>query len=134
MNTLSRNKLIDAVGLSTAIAGALALAAIVVPADPLGRSIGALLGASLLLGAAGAFVRESLVRRMASRRAAQHGLRVAAVPTVAPLPRPSDGTASEFDDQALPAFAPVVSLTEAQVERQRAARRLRERRSALTQA
>ena len=132
MNTLSRNKLIDTVGMFTATAGALALAAIVVPADPLGRSIGALLGASLLIGAAGAFVRETLERRDEARRAALRGKRVAVAVTV--VPRPTDATASEFDDEARPAFAPVISLTEAQVERQRVARQRREQRSTLTQA
>jgi hypothetical protein len=134
MNTLSRNKLIDAIGMFTAIAGALVLAAIVVPADPLGRGIGALLGASFLLGGAGAFVRESLERRQDVRRDAQRGLGIAAAASVVPMPQPTDATASEFDDQARPAFAPVVSLTEAQVERQRVARHRREQRSALTRA
>jgi len=41
---------------------------------------------------------------------------------VVTIPRLVDATASEFDDGARPAFAPVTSLTEAQVERERARR------------
>ena len=41
---------------------------------------------------------------------------------VVTIPRLVDATASEFDDGARPAFAPVTSLTEAQVERDRARR------------
>jgi hypothetical protein len=134
MNTLSGNRLIDFVGISTAFAGALVLAAIVVPADPMGRSIGALLGASVLLGVAGTFVREALARREERRHAAQRELRTEAAVAVIPLARLVDATASEFDEQRQPTFAPVVSLTEAQVERQRAARQRSERNSALTQA
>jgi len=41
---------------------------------------------------------------------------------VVTIPRLVDATTSEFDDGARPAFAPVTSLTEAQVERERARR------------
>jgi len=133
MNTLSRNKLTDAVGVSTAIAGVLLLAAMVIPADPLGRLVGVLMGASLLTGIVGALVREGLARRHRVRRAAPLQ-REAPAPAAIAMPRVADATASEFDGQALPAFAPVVSLTEAQVERARAARQRQKRREALSRA
>lgn len=133
MNRLSENKLIDAIGVFTALAGAAVVAAIVVPADPLGRVIGALLGASLLLAVAALLVREALGRGQDLRRPALGMLRSETAATVMPMPRLTDATASEFDNAVRPAFAPIVSLTEAQVERQRAARR-REQRAALTKA
>jgi hypothetical protein len=133
MNRLSENKLIDAVGTCTALVGAAVVAAIVVPADPLGRVIGALLGASLLLAVAALLVREALGRGQYERRPAVGMLPSEAAATIMPLPRLVDATASEFDDAVRAAFAPIVSLTEAQVERQRAARR-REQHAALTKA
>lgn len=133
MNRLSENKLIDAIGVFTALAGAAVVAAIVVPADPLGRVIGALLGASLLLAVAALLVREALGRGQDLRRPALGMLRSETAATVMPMPRLTDATASEFDNAVRPAFAPIVSLTEAHVERQRAARR-REQRAALTKA
>ena len=133
MNRLSDNKLIDAVGAFTALAGAAVLVAIVVPVDPLGRAIGALLGASFLLGVVGALVRAALKRGEEPRRPALRGPRVETAATVMPMLRLADATASEFDGEPRPAFAPIVSLTEVQLERQRAAQR-REQRSALTKA
>jgi hypothetical protein len=133
MNTMRNNKLIDALSAFTALAGAAVVAAIVIPADPLGRAIGALLVASFLPGAAGALVRETLLRRKDLRAPALPTLRVETAASVRPMPWLADATASEFDDEPRPAFAPIVSLTEVQVERQRAARR-REHRSALTKA
>jgi len=133
MNQLSENKLIDAVDAFTALAGAAVVAAIVVPADPLGRVIGTLLAASFLVGVVAVLIRESLGRGQGLRRPAPRTLRVETAATVMPMLRLTDATASEFDDAARPAFAPIVSLTEVQVERQRTARR-REQRSALTKA
>jgi len=78
-------------------------------------------------------IREALGHGQDLRRPASRALRVEAAATVMPMPRLADATASEFDDAARPAFAPIVSLTEVQVERQRTARR-REQRSALTKA
>jgi hypothetical protein len=133
MNIRSENKLIDAVGVLTALAGAAVVAAIVVPADPLGRALGALLGASLVLGAVGALVREALGRGEDRRRRVLRVLHVETAASVMPMPRLADATASEFDDVVRLAFAPIVSFTEAQVERQRATKR-RGQRSALTKA
>ena len=137
MNTLSRNKLTDAVGACTAIAGVLLLAAMVIPADPLGRLVGALIGASLVTGIVGAFVREGLAHRDHVRRTARRAALLqheAPGPAVILMPRVADATASEFDGQERLTFAPVVSLTEAQVERGRAARQRQKRREALSRA
>jgi hypothetical protein len=133
MNRLSDNKLIDAVGAFTALAGAAVVAAIVVPADPLGRAIGALLGASLLLGVVAALVREALKRGQEPHLPALREPRIVTAATLMPMLRLADATASEFDGEPRPAFAPIVSLTEVQVERQRAAQR-REQRPMLTKA
>jgi hypothetical protein len=51
--------------------------------------------------------------------------------TITPIPRLADATASEFDDSLQPTFASVTSLTEVQVERQRAQRRRDDRRATL---
>jgi hypothetical protein len=137
MKTRSTSKLTGAVGAFTAIAGALLLAAIVIPADPLGRLVGALIGASFMAGLAGTVVRESLARRRHVDRVAARQLvleRYTPEPVVAALPVVLDATASEFDDDHPSAFAPVVSLTEAQVERRRAERERQHRYAALTRA
>ncbi len=137
MNTLSRNKLTGAVGACTAIAGVLLLAAMVIPADPLGRLVGALIGASLLTGIVGAFVREGLAHRDRVRHTTQRTAQLrheAPAPALVAMPQVADATASEFDGQELPAFAPVISLTEAQVERGRAARQRQKRRETLSRA
>ena len=72
-------------------------------------------------------VRQLAARVSAARRlemlAAEGPGRGAVVATIVSIPRLADATASEFDDASRPAFAPVTSLTEAQVERQRAQRR-----------
>jgi hypothetical protein len=67
-------------------------------------------------------IRISAVRRLAMRPA-EDPVRGAVVATIVAIPRLADATASEFDDASRAAFAPVTSLTEAQVERQRAQRR-----------
>jgi hypothetical protein len=136
MKTLSRSKLTGADGAFTAITGVLLLAAIVIPTDPLGRLVGALIGASFVVGLVGTFVREALARRDQIRRTAKRKLwleRDAPDPAVAAT-LAADATASEFDDDKRPVFAPVVSLTEAQVERRRTERQRQHRHAALTRA
>ncbi|HSS69994.1 MAG TPA: hypothetical protein VLQ46_04995 [Casimicrobiaceae bacterium] len=61
--------------------------------------------------------------RQLSMRPAEDPARGAVVATIVSIPRLADATASEFDDASRPVFAPVTSLTEAQVERQRAQHR-----------
>jgi len=53
---------------------------------------------------------------------------------VVALPATADATASEFDDIKRPEFAPVISLIEAQVQRQRANRLRDEQRANLNRA
>ena len=135
MKTLSKSKLAGAVGAFTGITGVLLLAAIVIPADPLGRLVGGLIGASFVVGLVGTVVREALARRDHARRAAQRlFLFERYAPVVAATLRATDATASEFDDDKRPAFASVISLTEAQVERRRAERQRQHRDTALTRA
>jgi hypothetical protein len=67
--------------------------------------------------------RISAARRLAVLPAEEDPLHGAVVATIVSIPRLADATASEFDDASRPVFAPVTSLTEAQVERQRAQRR-----------
>jgi len=126
MTTLPNNKLISVTGALTAIAGVLLLAAIVMPNDPLGRSIGALMGASFLVGLVGTLVRETWAGHFVKSETA--------APAAVAMPHVADATASEFDGDKRPAFAPIVSLTEAQVERARAERQRRTRREALREA
>jgi len=136
MSILSRNKVTDAVGACTAIAGVLLLAAMVIPADPLGRLVGTMIGVSFVAGIIGALVRAGLARRGHVRRTPPASLlpREAPAPAAVTMPHVADATASEFDGHAFPTFAPVVSLTEAQVERGRSARQQQKRREAQSRA
>ena len=77
----------------------------------------------LIFGASG--------RRSSLRAAVENA---PAMPALILSPRLADATASEFDGVAVRSFAPVMSLTEAQVARERAARRRRERRAASERA
>ena len=79
------------------------------------------------------------LKRLAERMLEQHPAAEQEAPleSVAPVmaitiasPRSYDATASDLDDSKLPAFAPVVSLTEAQVDRARSRRLRDQRRSA----
>jgi len=131
MKTLSKNRVIDAIGVAAVTAGLVLLAAVVASADPIGLSVGALIGGGFAFGALGCGLKEAAARR--ARRyatsAASYASRSAAIVTIR---RVADATASEFDDREVPSFAPVTSLTEAQVERQRAEQRRQERRAELT--
>lgn len=75
----------------------------------------------LAFGARLVTARISAARQLALRPADPG--RGAVVATIVSIPRLADATASEFDDASRPVFAPVTSLTEAQVERQRAQHR-----------
>ena len=136
MNILSRNKVTGAVGACTAIAGVLLLAAIVIPADPLGRLVGTMIGFSFVAGIVGALVRAGVTHRGHVRRTPRASLlpREAPPPAAVAMLHVADATASEFDGHAFPTFASVVSLTEAQVERGRSARQLQKRREAQSRA
>ena len=97
----------------------------------LSRAVGEFIGFGFCIALL-AFGLKRLAERMLEQRPAtkqeepiESAARVMAI-TIA-SPRSYDATASELDDSRLPGFAPVVSLTEAQVDRSRA-RRLREER------
>lgn len=134
MSTWSRSRVTGAVGAVTAIAGVALIAAMVIPADPLGRLVGACIGASFLVGLIGTLVREGLERRELRRARPLPAEGDATAAAVVALPHVADATASELEGARRPAFAPVISLTEEQVVRARAARKRQERRETLTGA
>ena len=105
----------------------LLVAAIVVSADPMGRSIGALIGASALVGFLGAlfgsYVRGGSIRRGPRPGTLPQGY--PAGPTAVATLTAADTTAWAFDENDAD-FAPIVSLTEAQIERRREKRERRE--------
>ena len=70
-------------------------------------------------------------RRAATPRDAAQLAPAAAAEVVVSFPRLADATASEFDDVPTRAPASITSLTEAQVERQRAERKRAERHAGL---
>jgi hypothetical protein len=148
MNASSKNRLPGAIGMliGLAIVGVFAMD-VAPPASAtlaqgwfdyasLARAVGELtgLGFSIALLAFG-------LKRLATRQVEEHrtqlreasiGSNAAAPAVVIAVPRIHDATASELDDDArVPGFAPVLSLTEAQVERRRAERQRQERRTAL---
>jgi hypothetical protein len=118
VNTPPRNSVAGIVGVATALAGALLLAAIVIPADPLGRTIGALIAASVAVGLAGLALHRVEFPSGSIRRGPRPG----------PSPRYPEGplarwaardaTAWAFEETA-PDFVPVISLIEARVTRRR---------------
>ena len=119
MNTLPKDNAANLVGSVTGLAGVLLLAAIVMPADPLGRLIGVLLAASFAVGCIGTLLRESMSMHDSMRR----GPRPSPItedqpegPSAVAVVATVDATAWSFDDAA-PDFAPVISLTEARVAR-----------------
>jgi hypothetical protein len=119
VNTLPRNKVTDALGVTTALAGALLVAAIVIPADPLGRVIGALIVASIAVGLAGLVLHRVEFPSGSMQRGPRSGPVPRSYPE-GPLARwtARDATAWAFEESA-PDFAPIISLTEARVARRR---------------
>lgn len=123
MNAFRKDPTTSIVGALTGTAGALLLATIVIPSDPLGRSIGALLAASIAVGIVGALIRASVHRGGSVRR----GRRPAGVPFDMPSAPTAAATARRMEpvvwngDRPAPAFAPVASLTEARVARRHVA-------------
>jgi hypothetical protein len=133
MKTLSQNWLIGAIGACAVVAGIALLVVVAASGDAIGRSVGTLIGGGFALGVLGCGLKEALARRDLHRLAPSASY--AALPaSIVAMPPTADATASEFDEIAQPAFAPVMSLTEAQVERQLAERRRQERSIALNRA
>ncbi|HTS23054.1 MAG TPA: hypothetical protein VMN79_14720 [Casimicrobiaceae bacterium] len=121
MQALPHNRVIGMLGTATGVAGALLLVAIVLSADPLGRSIGALLGASIAVGLLGTLLRARARRGGEIRRGPRPNPLPQGYPAgpsaIAALPK-IDPTVWAFDEES-PDFAPIVSLTEARVQRRR---------------
>lgn len=102
----------------------------------LGRAVVEFIAAGLALGMLGIGVKLFAVRFGELRRAGLQRTSVtvpAAAPTVVELAA-AYATASEFDDVKQPEFAPIVSLTEAQVQRQREKRNRERKRATLNSA
>jgi hypothetical protein len=139
MKTLMKDRLPGAIGALIGIAIVATFASGVVTVDSSAAwqalTAGASLGLAMVEFVALGFALGLLafgVRRLAARLSAarhlallpaQDPVRGAVVATIVSIPRLADATASEFDDASRPVFAPVTSLTEAQVERERAQRR-----------
>jgi len=102
----------------------------------LGRAVGEFTLLGFVLGALAFGLRRLAVAAGERRRseARPPALSGATAMSLTAVPRLADATASEFDDQLQPSFAPVSSFTEAQVARERAARRREERRALPTRA
>ena len=148
MNTSSKNRLPGAIGvlIGLAIVGVFAMD-VAPPASAtlaqgwldyasIGRAVGELTGLGFSIALL-AFALNRLATRQVEQRRTQLSEASIASPAAAQavaiaVPRIHDATASELDDDArVPGFAPVLSLTEAQVERRRAERQRQERRTAL---
>ncbi|HXX85260.1 MAG TPA: hypothetical protein VEN29_14915 [Casimicrobiaceae bacterium] len=101
----------------------------------LGRMVVEFIAAGFALGVLGVGVKLFAARFGERRRAASQRTAVTVpAPTVAFEPAAADATASEFDDVKQPGFAPIVSLTEAQVRRQRIERDRERKRATLNSA
>ena len=120
---LSKNWLPDAIGACAVLAGLALLGVVVASGDAIGNSVGALIGAGSLFGVLGCVGKQALASRGEPRHAALHAPSqasdVPAPATIVVMPPVADATASEYNESEQASFAPVVSLTEAQVERQR---------------
>ena len=110
MRALPKHWTHDAIGVCTGIAGLALLIATVAAGGAIGLGVGR--------------------RGAEAREAPLSSYGPASV--IVPLPHFVDATASDFDAARQPGFAPVTSLTEAQVLRQRAMRDREKRRARLT--
>ncbi|HEV3241435.1 MAG TPA: hypothetical protein VG429_13645 [Casimicrobiaceae bacterium] len=137
MKTLSKTWLPDAIGICAALAGLALLVAVAATGDAIGRSVTTLIGGGFVFGVLGCGLKQAVARRRelpAVLRAAYPASYAAAPAALVAMPPMADATASEFDEIEHPAFAPVMSLTEAHVERELAERRRQEQRAARTRA
>ena len=100
----------------------------------IGRAVGELTGLGFSIALLAFGLKRLVTRQVEQRRSPFREASIAgnaAVVAIA-VPRMHDATASELDDDVrAPGFAPVLSLTEAQVERRRAERQRQEHRTAL---
>ena len=123
MNMLSKQWLPDAIGVCAGLAGLALLGVVAASGDAIGHSVAAMIGGGFAFGVVGCVWKEIVAERAEQRRSAlrmtsqpSHALVSASIVKMPPL---ADATASEFDESEQASFAPVVSLTEAQVERRR---------------
>jgi hypothetical protein len=134
MNAPAKHWTHDAIGACTGIAGLALLVATVAAGGPIGLGIGAMIGGGFAFGVLACGLKEA-----AARRSNRHRVEVREAPAasyvpasaIVPMPHFVDATASEFDAARQPGFAPVTSLTEVQVLRQRTGRERGERRAVL---
>ncbi|HEX9278818.1 MAG TPA: hypothetical protein VGA51_20785 [Casimicrobiaceae bacterium] len=137
MNTATKHWTHDAIGACTGIAGLALLVAIVAAGDAIGLGVGAMIGGGCAFGVLACGLKETVARRSdRSSAEAREALFSSDAPAsaIVPMPHFFDATASEFDAARQPGFAPVTSLTEIQVLRQRAARGREEHRARLASA
>jgi len=146
MRTPSKHQLPGVIGAVVGLAIVAVFASGVVPTDSgamqqllltgenLGLGVAEFLALGFLLGLGAFGLRQLAVHvnetRLKVRRVDAVGDALMAA-TSMPIVRLPDVTASGFEDAANTAFAPVTSLTEAQVQRKRAERKREERRSTL---
>jgi len=133
MNTATKHWTHDVIGACTGIAGLALLVATVAAGGAMGLGVGAVIGGGFAFGVLACGVKEAVARRGDRRSVeAREAPFVSCAPASAIVPMPHfDATASEFDATGQPGFAPITSLTEVQVLRQRAAREREEHRAGL---
>ena len=137
MKALAKHWTHVAIGVSIGIAGLALLIAVVSAGDAIGLGVGAMIGGSCAFGVLACGLKEAVARRGDRRSAEAREAPLsshAPAPAIVPMPYFVDATASDFDAARQSGFAPVTSLTEAQVLRQRAKREREERRGKLTGA
>ena len=135
MSAPAKHRTHDAIGACTGIAGVALLIATVAAGDPIGLGVGAVVGGGFAFGVLACGLKEAVERRSdrlsaEARAAALSSYGPASV--IVPMPYFVDAMASDLDAARQAGFAPVTSLTEAQVMRQRALRDREERRARLT--
>jgi hypothetical protein len=123
MNMQSKQWIPDAMGACAGVAGLALLGVVAASGDAIGHSVVAIIGGGLAFGVLGCIWKEIVTRRSDLRRGALRTLSApsyaAVSASIVSMPPFADATASEFDESKEASFASVVSLTEAQVERQR---------------
>jgi hypothetical protein len=137
MNMQSKQRLPDAIAACAGLAGLALLGVVAASGDAIGQSVVALIGGGFAFGVLGCVGKEIVTARAEQRRGTRgvtsqpsHALRWPATVKMPPL---ADATASGFSESEQASFAPIVSLTEAQVERQRERQRA-DRRTTLNRA
>ncbi len=123
MNMQSKQWLPDLIGACASLVGLALLVVVARSGNAMGYSVGALIGGGFAFGVLGCVAKEVVTwrgdRRQAALRAMSRPSHALVSASFVAMPPLVDATGSEFDVGQPPAFAPVLSLTEAQVERQR---------------